>query len=176
MEENLPEAIKYFKIAKETNGWGARQWLEFIEDTERDEERKEDGEPGNASEMPGKGAKVGRKQYFLNGDLVMSPEWFVLMKLSETDDWGFTNMEAYKNDRGGYENDVFAIRAYYWGDDVEECARPNFRYKPTGLEIRWYKHPFRSGQMSQKLDETEIRKIWRKCIESVIGNIRELRR
>jgi hypothetical protein len=31
----------------------------------------------------------------------------------------------------------FELRAYYWGDDPTEAAKPNFAF--GGVEVRWYK-------------------------------------
>ena len=57
-----------------------------------------------------------------------------------------------------FENDVFSMKTQYWGDctcsamdtgpdeperDCEATcpmALPNFRFKPTGFEVRWYKY------------------------------------
>jgi len=39
-----------------------------------------------------------------------------------------------------YENDVFVMRKYYWGEEDDKASAPNFLYKKTGLEIRWYKY------------------------------------
>ena len=43
------------------------------------------------------------------------------------------------------ETSKFIVRPYYWGENEEESALPNFVYKPTGLEIRWYKYPMRDA-------------------------------
>jgi hypothetical protein len=50
-----------------------------------------------------------------------------------------------------YENDVFAMRRFYWGDCTcsddtlghgEHCgfSKPNFLFKPTGFRLEWYKY------------------------------------
>lgn len=44
---------------------------------------------------------------------------------------------------------------------------PNFRYKPTGLEIRWYKYIGRGMSSNQEINIVEFRKIIAHCIRSV---------
>ena len=61
-----------------------------------------------------------------------------------------------------FENDVFIIRPYYWEDDEEEVCKPNFVYKPTNLEIKWYKYPMRDAYSNQDVDI--------KTFESIINN------
>ena len=41
---------------------------------------------------------------------------------------------------GDFQNDVFEMRSYYWGDDEEKEELPNFRHYKSGLQIRWYKY------------------------------------
>lgn len=61
-----------------------------------------------------------------------------------------------------YSNDVFTVRAYYWGDDWSEALKPNFRYKD--FRVYWYKHsnrgvevkydkPITAEFLSQMLDD-----------------------
>ena len=92
-----------------------------------------------------------------------------VLNATNSDGYGETSDEEHKNDRSGYENDTFCIKPYYWGDenDEDEVDAPNFLYKPTGFEIRWYKYPFRDSYMNQNLTDGEIIDIFNKCIESV---------
>lgn len=73
-------------------------------------------------------------------------------------------------DMGGYENDTFVINPYYWGEDDEIAKRPNFIYKPTGLEIQWYKYPLRDAYLNQDISLEEAKKIWADCIKSMEVN------
>lgn len=66
-----------------------------------------------------------------------------------------------------YENDVFIIRAYYWGEDEEKAALPNFVYKPTGLEISWYKYPMRDAYSNQDVRVEDLVKILEDCERSM---------
>ena len=66
-----------------------------------------------------------------------------------------------------YENAVFIIRAYYWGEDEEKAALPNFVYKPTGLEIRWYKYPMRDAYSNQDVGVEDFVKMLDDCERSM---------
>lgn len=78
-----------------------------------------------------------------------------------------------------YSNDVFLVRPFQYGcPDCEvnrehACLRqaPNFRYHPTGLELHWYKYPFRSVEANQRLITLgEIVHVVNHCIESLLGD------
>ena len=66
-----------------------------------------------------------------------------------------------------FENDTFIIRPYYWGDDNEEAELPNFVYKPTGLEIRWYKYPMRDAYSNQDVDPEAFKAMLAECSKSM---------
>ena len=68
------------------------------------------------------------------------------------------------------ETDMFIVRPYYWGEDVSEAALPNFVYKPTGLEIRWYKYPMRDAYSNQDVSVDDFKAILAKCRESIKGD------
>lgn len=65
------------------------------------------------------------------------------------------------------ETDVFLIRPYYWGEDKEIAAKPNFIYKPDGLEICWYKYPMRDAYSNVPMDSVDLLAILEKCAESL---------
>ena len=69
-----------------------------------------------------------------------------------------------------YENDTFIVRAYYWGEDEDKAALPNFVYKPTGLEIRWYKYPMRDAYSNQDVSVKDFKTILRECAKSMGGD------
>lgn len=66
-----------------------------------------------------------------------------------------------------FENDVFIVRAYYWGDDETIAELPNFVYKPTGLEISWYKYPMRDAYSNQDISLDAFVEILAKCERSM---------
>ena len=74
------------------------------------------------------------------------------------------------DERGdGMDNDVFTIRPYYWGEDEVIAELPNFVYKPTGLEIRWYKYPMRDAYSNQDVSVEEFKEILKACLRSTFG-------
>ena len=73
------------------------------------------------------------------------------------------------NDNGDdcYETDTFIIRPYYWGEDETIADLPNFVYKPTGLEICWYKYPMRNAFSNKNISVKELKKILKACSKSM---------
>lgn len=74
---------------------------------------------------------------------------------------------AKADEYGCYENDTFIVRPYYWGEDETIAELPNFVYKPTGLEIRWYKYPMRDAYSNQDVDVDTFRAILAECTKSM---------
>jgi hypothetical protein len=68
---------------------------------------------------------------------------------------------------GDFENDVFALRPYYWGDDDGEAAKPNFLHKPSGLEIRFYKYLGRGMSVSRHVCPDCFLPIFAECMNSL---------
>ncbi|MBD5584000.1 MAG: hypothetical protein HDQ88_02875 [Clostridia bacterium] len=71
------------------------------------------------------------------------------------------------NYEGLFENDVFLIRPYYWGDDEDEMAKPNFVYKPGNVEISWYKYALRDAYCSHDLTIEQFRTMLDECTKSM---------
>lgn len=62
-------------------------------------------------------------------------------------------------------------KAYYKKDigfHAKDCGRwdINFCYKPTGLQISWYKRPLYGAKSNQKLDKNTLEAILNNCIDS----------
>jgi len=83
----------------------------------------------------------------------------------------------------GFENDVFYLRSFYWGecscggddDDMtspelhnKECLiyKPNFIYKKNGFELHWYKYPLRGNSCNKEISTEYFRDILEHCIKS----------
>lgn len=67
-----------------------------------------------------------RGEYEVNRKFINLKEWQDLLT-------AYNLNETY----GDYiETDKFIMRPYYWGEDEEEEAKPNFVYKPMNIEIR----------------------------------------
>lgn len=77
-----------------------------------------------------------------------------------------------EDERGyGIDNDVFTIRPYYWGEDEAKAELPNFVYKPTGLEISWYKYPMRDAYSNQDVSVKEFKTILKDCLRHVLPEL-----
>ena len=85
-------------------------------------------------------------------------------------DNGFDFDGEYKDGRDEFENETFIVRPYYWGEDEKKAELPNFVYKPTGLEINWYKYPMRDAYSNQDVDLTAFKGILDACSESMKEN------
>lgn len=101
------------------------------------------------------------------------PEWTVLLDLCDSDPTGSCCGPVRANGYGGFENSVFMLSPYYWGmsDDEDREVRselPNFLFKPTGFEMRWYKYAFRDCRVNRPLTVEQMRRMWRICIQSVL--------
>lgn len=86
------------------------------------------------------------------------------------DGYGFyegKELKEYETDRGGFENDIFLINPYYWGEDEDIIKQPNFLYKPTGYEIEWYKYPMRGAYSNKDISFNKYLDILKHCQESM---------
>jgi len=70
------------------------------------------------------------------------------------------------------DNDVFMMHPYCWCEK-EDCpwcrlhdSEPNFRYKPTGLEVRWYKYIGRGMETNREYRPDEIAKMLSDCLRT----------
>ena len=73
----------------------------------------------------------------------------------------------YKVKNEYFDNGVFLVRPYYWGESEEIQNKPNFIYYPKAVEINWYKYPFRSATCNQDITDEEFNKIIEECIKSL---------
>ena len=71
------------------------------------------------------------------------------------------------------ETDMFIVRPYYWGEDEAMAVLPNFVYKPTGLEISWYKYPMRDAYSNQDVSIEDFKKILSECAKSMSNDGKE---
>lgn len=69
--------------------------------------------------------------------------------------------------RGGFENDIFRVTPYYWGDDEKIEEEPNFIYKPTGYTISWYKYALRDSYSNKSITKKSLDNILQKCVDSL---------
>lgn len=93
-------------------------------------------------------------------------KFYELMTAAGLDSYGYAR-EDLATERGGFENDVFHIEPYYWGDDEKIAEEPNFWYKPTGFEIQWYKYALRDAWSNKRISYPEFVEMIDKCIKSL---------
>lgn len=66
-----------------------------------------------------------------------------------------------------FDNGVFMINPYYWGDAEDLMELPNFVYYPEDIEIRWYKYPFRDAYTNKELSSEKFKEIIDNCLKSL---------
>lgn len=66
-----------------------------------------------------------------------------------------------------FDNGIFELRAYYWGDSEKLSSKPNFVYKPDNIEISWYKYPLRDSYANIQLSFDYFCSILKKCAMSL---------
>lgn len=104
-------------------------------------------------------------------DFIWQETFIEFMDEIGLDGYGYVEndeLEKYKTERGGFENNTFIINPYYWGEDEEVMKEPNFVFKPTGFTIDWYKYPLRDSYSNKEITFEELKEILRICKESVI--------
>lgn len=61
------------------------------------------------------------------------------------------------------ENPVFLIRPYCWDETLPDYDKPNFVYKPLGIEISWYKYALRDAYCSHDITPEQLESILKTC-------------
>lgn len=56
---------------------------------------------------------------------------------------------------------------YYWGNDEDEAAKPNFKFED--IEIRWYKYPGRGMSCTKKLTVQEWAEWFTRCLAVIVA-------
>ena len=70
-----------------------------------------------------------------------------------------------------YEDDIVMMHPYCWCED-KDCKwcngdEPNFRYKPTRFEVRWYKYIGRSMEYNRSISSSEVEEMSKKLLPGV---------
>lgn len=104
---------------------------------------------------------------FIKGTFEWDDRFCLFLEKIGCDDYGYAENKdnPLKNERGGITTPEFEINPYYWGDDETEEDKPNFIFKPTGYEMRWYKYPLRDSYANQELTYKEFNAMLKKCEE-----------
>ena len=66
-----------------------------------------------------------------------------------------------------FDNGIFRILPYWWGDSANIGEMPNFIYYPTGFEMIWYKYPLRDAWSNKPITYQEFKDMLKKCKESL---------
>lgn len=112
------------------------------------------------------------------GEVSVNRDWqddfSKFLNQSGFDSYGFVEeshlKEWEKTEKHGsvyFENEIFIVRPYYWGDEDSIAEKPNFVFKPTGFELSWYKFPLRDSYMSKDVDKAEFLEMLEVCRESL---------
>jgi hypothetical protein len=85
------------------------------------------------------------------------------------DGYGYYDNQEHENitDRGGFENEIFLINPFYWGEDEDIQDKPNFVFKPMNIEIEWYKYPMRSAYSNKRVTYGDMKRILATCKSSI---------
>ena len=81
--------------------------------------------------------------------------------------WASDTLKKYQKENGGFENDIFIINPYYWGEDEDIKVLPNFVFKETGYTIDWYKYPLRDAYANQDISFEDFKNMIQKCKNSI---------
>ena len=77
------------------------------------------------------------------------------------------NNEDYTEHMHFFENDVFIIRPYWWGESQNIAELSNFEFKPTNYQLKWYKYPLRDSYANQELTLEQFKEMLEKCKQSI---------
>ena len=93
--------------------------------------------------------------------------WLQSHGFDDYGNWLDTRLLPYIDETGRFENAVFALFPYYWGDDEALQSVPNFVYKPDDICICWYKYPLREAYANRPLTEQKLADILDVCGKSL---------
>ena len=76
-----------------------------------------------------------------------------------------------------FDNGVFRVMPYWWGESREIAAMPNFIfYPPDGsepFELQWYKYPLRDAYSNREITFSEFLSMLHTCKESISDILRK---
>jgi len=88
----------------------------------------------------------------------MTPEWVDALVIALLDEIERVYWNTHQEQWERYQEPNIKglhFRAYYWGDDEVEAAKPNLKFDFSEQDIRWYKHPGRSMSFSVEFTDRE---------------------
>ena len=66
-----------------------------------------------------------------------------------------------------FDNGVFRVLPYWWGNSDNIAGMSNFIFYPTGFEMIWYKYPLRDAWSNKPITYQEFKDMINKCRESL---------
>lgn len=87
--------------------------------------------------------------------------WTLIRMLYDIDPYGICSDGAYSNRIGGREDEVLSTHP----DNDLVSDPPTFVFKPSGLELDWYKYAWRSMESSENLSVGEVLGVFRLLVE-----------
>lgn len=89
---------------------------------------------------------------------VSKEELKVHLKTVEKSDYGHMQI---------FDNGVFKLFPYYWGEDEKLENIPNFIIADMNYELSWYKYPLRDSYANKLLTYDEFKSALDKCLKSL---------
>ncbi|MBO7732598.1 MAG: hypothetical protein J6S67_08595 [Methanobrevibacter sp.] len=66
-----------------------------------------------------------------------------------------------------FDNGIFRILPYWWGNSFNISKLPNFVYYPNDFQMHWYKYPLRAAWSNKELLRIEFSKMLKECKKSI---------
>jgi len=63
----------------------------------------------------------------------------------------------------GFDNGIFRVLPYWWGDSENIAELPNFVYYPNQYELSWYKYPLRDSYANKEITYDKFLKMLNDC-------------
>lgn len=155
-ERHADWAMMLFESAAGRSGKGMDDpWIDYIWNPPKPEKQKMDLEHyTDQCEATG---------LFRCGNITETTEWKVLLRVTETDEYGATMYRGHIGSLGGFENDTFVLNPF--GTHYERPDFPFLVFKPTGVRVYCYDDP----RVNARMDMYGMRMMLRACVDSVTG-------
>ena len=155
-ERHADWGVMMFESAAGRSGMGRKDpWIDYIWNPPKPEGRRD-----LAEYVPDQCEASG---LFRCGNITETTEWRILLRVTETNEYGATADRGHTGNLGGYENGTFVLNPF-----GTRYGRPDFPFlvfKPTGVRIYGYDEPL----VNARMDMYGMRMMIRACIYSVTG-------
>lgn len=93
-----------------------------------------------------------------------------LNRMSNQCIWFYTLPPEISKPEEEFDNGVFVVRPYYWGEE-EEKNDYHFYHRPSGFKMAWYKYPLRGVEANMEVTAEEFYAIVQDCANSISGSM-----